>query len=85
MSTHNIGFYEDLTKLSLNYHQILSNTHLISSAADHVACVANGKFYDTGVYPMRDSGITKKKTKKKHKKTQTTTKNSNKTTNNTYS
>ena len=31
MSTHNIGFYEDLTKLSLNYHQISSNTHLISS------------------------------------------------------
>ena len=33
MSTHNIGFYEDLTKLSLNYHQISSNMHLISSAA----------------------------------------------------
>ena len=32
MSTHNIGFYEDLTQLSLNYHQISSNTHLISSA-----------------------------------------------------
>ena len=32
MSNHNIGFYEDLTKLSLNYHQISSNTHLISSA-----------------------------------------------------
>ena len=32
MSTHNIDFYEDLTKLSLNYHQISSNTHLISSA-----------------------------------------------------
>ena len=32
MSTHNIGLYEDLTKLSLNYHQISSNTHLISSA-----------------------------------------------------
>ena len=32
MSTHYIGFYEDLTKLSLNYHQISSNTHLISSA-----------------------------------------------------
>ena len=32
MSTHNIGFYEDLTKLSLNYHQISSNTHLISYA-----------------------------------------------------
>ena len=32
MSTHNIGFYEDLTKLSLNYHQISSNTQLIISA-----------------------------------------------------
>ena len=33
MSTHNIGFYEDLTKIILNYHQISSNMHLISSAA----------------------------------------------------
>ena len=33
MSTHNIGFYEEIIiKLSLIYHQILSNTHLISSA-----------------------------------------------------
>ena len=32
MSTHNIGFYEDLTKIILNYHQISSNTHLISSS-----------------------------------------------------
>ena len=32
MSTHNIGFYEEISKLSLNYHQISSNTHLISSA-----------------------------------------------------
>ena len=32
MSTHNVGFYDDLTKLSLNYHQISPNTHLISSA-----------------------------------------------------
>ena len=32
MSTYNIGFYEDLTKFSLNNHQISSNTHLISSA-----------------------------------------------------
>ena len=32
MSTHNIGFHEDLTKISLSYHQISSNTHLISSA-----------------------------------------------------
>ena len=34
MSTHNIGFYEDLTKNILNYPQISSNTHLISSAAE---------------------------------------------------
>ena len=32
MSTHNIGFYENLTKISFNYHQISSNTHLISSS-----------------------------------------------------
>ena len=32
MITHNIGFYEEISKLSLNYHQISSNTHLISSA-----------------------------------------------------
>ena len=29
MSTHNIGFYEDLTK---NIFELSSNTHLISSA-----------------------------------------------------
>ena len=29
MSTHNIGFYEDLTKIIL---ELSSNTHLISSA-----------------------------------------------------
>ena len=45
MSTHNIGFYEDLTKIIFEYHQISSNTHLISSAdvciADlHICCVA---------------------------------------------
>ena len=39
MRTHNIGFYEDLTKLSLNYHQISSNTHLISSAGLHSVCL----------------------------------------------
>ena len=33
MSTHNIGFYEEISKISLNYHQISSNTHLTSSAA----------------------------------------------------
>ena len=39
MSTHNIGFYEDLTKISLNYHHISSNTHLISSAALRISIV----------------------------------------------
>ena len=29
MSTHNIGFYEDLTKI---FFELSSNTHLISSA-----------------------------------------------------
>ena len=33
MSTHNIGFYEDLTKIIF---ELSSNTHLISSA-DHIA------------------------------------------------
>ena len=31
MSTHNIGFYEDLTKIIF---ELSSNMHLISSAAD---------------------------------------------------
>ena len=31
MSTHNIGFYEDLTKIIF---ELSSNKHLISSAAD---------------------------------------------------
>ena len=33
MSTYNIGFYEDLTKIIF---ELSSNTHLISSAAIHV-------------------------------------------------
>ena len=31
MSTHDIGFYEDLTK---NFFELSSNTHLISSAVN---------------------------------------------------
>ena len=31
MSTHNIGFYEDLTKIIF---ELSSNTHLITSAGD---------------------------------------------------
>ena len=30
MSTHNIGFYEEISQI-ITYHQISSNTHLISS------------------------------------------------------
>ena len=33
MSTHNIGFYEDLTKIIF---KLSSNTHLISSADYHL-------------------------------------------------
>ena len=32
MSTHNIGFYENLTKIYFNYHQLSSNTLIISSS-----------------------------------------------------
>ena len=32
MSTHNIGFYEDLTKIIF---ELSSNTHLISSAVNN--------------------------------------------------
>ena len=35
MSTHNIGFYEDLTKIIF---QLSSNTHLISSSDDYNLC-----------------------------------------------
>ena len=37
MSTHKIGFYEDLTKLIF---ELSSNTHLISSAAAIFACLS---------------------------------------------
>ena len=33
MSTHNIGLYEEISKI-ITYHQISSNMHLISSAAE---------------------------------------------------
>ena len=32
MSTLNIGFYEEMAKISFNYYQISSNTHLIYSS-----------------------------------------------------
>ena len=44
MSTHNIGFYEDLTKIIF---ELSSNTHLISSAARNCEQERNlSDFYD---------------------------------------
>ena len=39
MSTHNIGFYEDLTKIIF---ELSSNTHLISSAVNSEAFLTVG-------------------------------------------
>ena len=39
MSTHNIGFYEDLTKIIF---KLSSNTHFISSAEDRYFVIING-------------------------------------------
>ena len=50
MSTHNIGFYEDLTKI---IYELSSNTHLISSAVSRhnnfffVCRNIKNKFLDT--------------------------------------
>ena len=38
MSTHNIGFYEDLTKIIF---ELSSNTHLISSADKKISASEN--------------------------------------------
>ena len=38
MSNHNIGFYEDLTKIIL---ELSSNTHLISSAVSYYVFIKN--------------------------------------------
>ena len=42
MSTHNIDFYEEISKLSLNYHEISPNMHLISSS-DNLVFSNGGK------------------------------------------
>ena len=41
MSTHNIGFYEEISKI-ITYHQI-SNMHLISSA--DLGCSHHGNMF----------------------------------------
>ena len=45
MSTHNIGFYEDLTKIIF---ELSSNTHLISSAV-HICTPDIVKFLNVGM------------------------------------
>ena len=41
MSTHNIGFYEDLTKIIF---ELSSNTHLISSADISMVSLASNMY-----------------------------------------
>ena len=38
MSTHNIGFYEEIAKLSLNYHQIRTIFLLLSKVCMSPVC-----------------------------------------------
>ena len=52
MSTHNIGFYEDLTKLSLNYHQILTLFLLLSSGD-----TGTGPWFKIPFYRLEKPGI----------------------------
>ena len=59
MSTHNICFYEDLTKISLNYHQISSNTHLISSAELWVSYNPRSALVATRVIKLSEKPTTK--------------------------
>ena len=47
MSTHNIGFYEDLTKIIF---ELSSNTHLISSAVDLPSLLLVTRPNQTGLY-----------------------------------
>ena len=42
MSTHNIGFYEDLTKIIF---ELSSNTHLISSAENYTVTISKFSHY----------------------------------------
>ena len=41
MSTYNIGFYEDLTKISFNYHQIRTLSLLLVVCKFLVSCKVN--------------------------------------------
>ena len=46
MSTQNIGFYEEITKI-IPYHQLSSNTHFISSSGILVSFFQHGKDFDS--------------------------------------
>ena len=45
ISSNNIDFYEDLTKLSFNYHQTSSNTYLIFSSVCNSDTLKSNCFY----------------------------------------
>ena len=51
MSTHNIGFYEDLTKIIFELSSNSSNTHLISSA-DNVTSMTMMSVHMTSHCPV---------------------------------
>ena len=54
MSTHNIGFYEDLTKIIF---ELSSNMHLISSAVvDTQKCIGHGCYGVSSECPQRCYG-----------------------------
>ena len=50
MSTNNIGFYEDLTKVIF---QFSSNTHLISSSECYATAITIGICYEEGLVAAR--------------------------------
>ena len=51
MSTHSLGFYEDLTKISF---ELSSNTHLISSADyRHISVSCNLHLYKAFKFNLR--------------------------------
>ena len=49
MSTHNTGFYEDLTKIIF---ELSSNTHLISSAGNKVVFAPSKDLFQPGSLPL---------------------------------
>ena len=69
MSTHNIGFYEDLTKIIFH---LSSNTHRISSSATLLACVSQWVNIALNNYFSHITSVSGKKKKHKHSVTKPT-------------